>query len=144
MVAAYANGSRLLGNDNIKIVIAQLKQNKLNQAMLNPEDIFQKYMDIAFADITDYVSFGMYGDSGYVKVNDSKSIDGSIVTEISESQNGIKIKLADKMKALQWLSEHMDMATTEQKARIEHLKEKDKLDRQRFEHQKEMDERSNF
>ena len=28
------------------------------------------------------------------------------------------IKLADRMKALQWLSDHMDLATEEQRARI--------------------------
>ena len=32
------------------------------------------------------------------------------------------MKLADKLKALNWLAEHMDLATDEQKARIENIR----------------------
>ena len=45
-------------------------------------------------------------------------IDGTIVSEVSNTQSGIKIKLADRMKALQWLSDHMDLATDMQRAEI--------------------------
>ena len=55
---AMVNGSRLLRNAKIKSEINSLKQNCLNREFLSEEDVFQKYMDIAFADITDYVLFG--------------------------------------------------------------------------------------
>ena len=55
---AMTEGCKALRNPKIAEQINELKQAKLNQSFLKPEDIFQKYMDIAFADITDYVTFG--------------------------------------------------------------------------------------
>ena len=150
---AAAVGYRLLENVGVKTEIQRLKKNRLNREMLDEHDIFQKYMDIAFADITDYVSFGrekvpVMGAFGPVMVKDeetgenvglmkevntvrfreSSDIDGTIVTEVKQGKDGASIKLADRMKALQWLSEHMDMATDEQRARIAHVKaQTDKL-----------------
>lgn len=134
---AHAEGSVNLAKPSIKEEITKLKQGKLNKAMLEPEDIFQKYMDIAFFDITDYTQFGkkeiVYTDKkgnehsatvSYVDLKESNQVDGTIITEISQGKEGVKIKLADRMKALQWLSDHMDLATEEQKARIEILKAK--------------------
>lgn len=146
---ALTNGSALLGNTRIKKEIQRLKQNRLNREMLDEHDIFQKYMDIAFADITDYVTFGremvqVMGAFGPVKVKDEKTgkkvdlkkevnvvkfresteVDGTIISEVKQGKDGASIKLADRMKALQWLSDHMDMATEEQKARIEQIKAK--------------------
>lgn len=150
---ANAHGYELLSNVVIKDEIARLKQAKLNQTFLDEHDIFQKYMDIAFADITDYVEFGqeeipVMAIYGPVMVKDEKTgekvplkkkvntvrflessgVDGTILTEVKQGKDGASIKLADRMKALQWLSEHMDMATDEQRARIAHVKaQTDKL-----------------
>ena len=38
-----------------------------------------------------------------------------------QGKDGASIKLVDKMKALQWIADHMDMATAEQKAKIEQI-----------------------
>lgn len=145
---AAANGTRLLGNARIKNEIFTLKQNRLNREMLDESDIFQKYMDIAFADITDYVEFGretvpVMGAFGPVEVKDdngkktklmqevnvvrfreSETVDGTLIAEVKQGKDGASIKLPDKMKALDWLSKHMDMATEEQKARIAALRAK--------------------
>ena len=144
---AMVNGSRLLRNAKIKSEINSLKQNCLNREFLSEEDVFQKYMDIAFADITDYVLFGteevpvmsMYGPveiknpktgekeilkqtTNVVRFKDSTEIDGTILSEVKQGRDGASIKLADRMKALQWLSDHMNMATEEQKAKVEQMK----------------------
>lgn len=113
---AVTNGPALLGNTRIKEEILQLKQDRLNREFLSESDIFQKYMDIAFADINDFVDIS----AGFVTAKDG--IDGTIVSEVSDTQNGVKIKLADRMKALQWLSDHMDLATDKQRAEIALLK----------------------
>ena len=115
---AVTNGPALLGNTRIKEEILQLKQDRLNREFLNESDIFQKYMDIAFADINDFVDIS----AGFVTAKDG--IDGTIVSEVSNTQSGVKIKLADRMKALQWLTDHMDLATEKQKAEIALLKAK--------------------
>lgn len=131
---AVVNGPRLLGNARVKEEIFQLKQERLNREFLSESDIFQKYMDIAFADITDYVEFGngTFTDPdtdeevqySYVNLKDSKTVDGTLISEVSKGRDGAKIKLADRMKALQWLTDHMNLATDKQKAEIAVLKAK--------------------
>lgn len=136
----------MLRNVKVKDEIQRLKQNRLNREMLSEEDIFQKYMDIAFADITDYVEFGreiipVMGPFGpvivkneetgekievkkeinVVRFKESVEVDGTLITEVKQGKDGASIKLADRMKALQWISDHMDLATAEQKARIKKL-----------------------
>jgi len=113
------------------------------------EDIFQKYMDIAFADVTDYVSFGreniqvmgafgpvmvenketgkkevLEKEVNTVKFKQSEDVDGTLIMEVKQGKDGASIKLVDKMKALQWLADHMDIATVEQKAKIEQIRAK--------------------
>lgn len=132
---------RLLENDGVRAEIKRLKQNRMNQVLLEPEDIFQKYLDIAFADITDFVQFGqeevqvttMFGPAkdeegnpitkkvNTVKFNNSSQVDGTIITEVKQGKDGASIKLADRMKALDWLANHMDLATEEQRTRIAKL-----------------------
>lgn len=144
---AMKNGSRMLRNAEVKKEILRLKQERLNREFLSESDIFQKYMDIAFADLTDYVEFGtkeepvmsMYGpvkvkdpDNGeekpltqtvnVVHFKKSSEVDGTILSEVKQGRNGSSIKLSDRMKALQWLSDHMDMGTEEQKAKIAQMK----------------------
>ena len=49
-------------------------------------------------------------------------MDGSIIAEVKQGKDGASVKLADRMKALEWLAAHMDLATDEQRIRMEHLK----------------------
>ena len=150
---AMANGSALLRNTKVQEEIQKLKQNRLNREFLSEEDIFQKYMDIAFSDITDYVKFGteevpvmsMYGPVqiqdettgekkmltktvNVVRFRESHLIDGTLISEVKQGKDGASIKLLDKQKALQWLSNHMDLATEEQKAKIALLRAKSQND----------------
>lgn len=63
---AMVNGFNLLRNTKIE----KLKQHKLNQVMLSEEDIFQNYMDIAFSDIGDYLSFKKVRKNRWTKNDD--------------------------------------------------------------------------
>ena len=146
---ACGHGHELLKNVEIKNEIQRLKQSRLNRELLDESDIFQKYMDIAFADVTDFVEFGqdeeyVIGPYGVEEIKDpatgekkpltqkintvrfkeSKDVDGTLISEIKNGRNGASIKLADRMRALDWLADHMDLATDEQKARIAALKMK--------------------
>ena len=113
---AGSNGYALLQNTAITAEIKRLKQNRLNQALLEPEDIFQKYLDIAFADMNDYMQI----QNGMVLLKDSDTFDGSVIKKVSSGKVDT-IELADRMRALDWLANHMDMATEEQRARIAKL-----------------------
>lgn len=100
--SAVANGSRLLRNDKVKDEIKRLKQGRLNQEMLSAEDVMQKYINIAFSDITDYVEF----DKDDVRLKKSSQVDGTLIKEVKMGKFGPSIKLIDSTKGLQWLSEH--------------------------------------
>ena len=144
---ANAEGYKMLVNPCVREEITRLKEMRYGQAMLEPGDIFQKYMDIAFADVTDFVSFDqedvpVMGAFGPVMVEDpatgekvaltqkvnvvrtrpSDQVDGSLLAEVSQGKSGFKVKLLDQMKALQWLADHKDLATEEQRARIDKLR----------------------
>lgn len=148
-LTANAHGYEMLSNVVIREEILRLKQNRLNREMLDESDIFQKYMDIAFADITDFVEFGreeipvmtMYGpleikddetgekikvtkEVNTVRFKEHGEVDGTLITEVKQGRDGASLKLADRMKALEWLDAHMGLATEEQKARIEQMKAK--------------------
>ena len=66
-----------------------------------------------------------------VQFRESHEVDGTLISEVRQGKDGASIKLADRMKALDWLSEHMDMATPEQKARMKKLEaETNKINRE--------------
>ena len=131
---AMTNGSSLLRNTKIRDEIYRLKQNRLNREMLDEYDIVQKYMDIAFSDITDFVVFGqetvpVMGAFGPVKVRneetgkeevmtkevnavrfrESTDVDGTLISEVKQGKDGASIKLLDKMKALDFLTKYFEM-----------------------------------
>lgn len=143
---AMVEGSNNLRKPKIKNEIQRLKQNRLNRELISEEDIFQKFMDIAFADITDYVEFGretipvmgpfspivikdeetgekveVKKEINTVRFKESVAVDGTLIMEVKQGKDGASIKLADRMKALQWISDHMSLATEEQKARLKKL-----------------------
>lgn len=149
---AAEQGYQLLRKPSVRDEIARLKQNRLNREMLDEHDIFQRYMDIAFSDITDFVTFGreevqVMGAFGPVEVKDPETgermplkksvntikfreadeVDGTLIAEIKQGRDGASIKLMDRLKALDWLADHMDLATEEQRARIDVMRAKANL-----------------
>ena len=57
-----------------------------------------------------------------VNIKNDSEVDGILISEISKGRDGVKVKLPDKLKAMEWIADHMDLATDEQKARIEQMK----------------------
>ncbi|WP_313469826.1 terminase small subunit [Lysinibacillus sp.] len=127
---AMVEGSKHLRNPKIREEIVKVRDGLTEDALLDKRTLIQKWIDIAFADITDYVKFGrqeevVYNDDGqpeldmngnvktyafnYVHLNESTEIDGSLITEVKQGKDGISVKLADKMKALDFLSKHLDL-----------------------------------
>lgn len=113
---ARVEGSRHLANPNISKEIDRMRNETMNEKKLSADDILQKYIDIAFADIGDYVR----SDDGFlVMLNPLDEVDTSIVSEISNTENGPKIKLADKMKALDMLAKYTDLVPDHFKRQLE-------------------------
>lgn len=150
---AMVNGCKLLSHAKIKVEIEKIKDSRLAAAFLDKEDILQKYIDIAFADITDYAEFGykeqvlgytedgqpIMGEANYLSFKASNQIDGTLISEVKTSRQGASIKLYDKMKAFDWLSNFFEM-NPEFKYKRDQDYKKLQLERERFEHQKKMDE----
>lgn len=145
-MTANANGSRLLVNASIRDEVVRMKKERASGLLLSADAVLQKYIDIAFADISDFMTFGSeevvamdeYGkalidDKGekvtymrnYVTFMNSDEVDGTLITEVKQGKDGVSVKLADKMKALDFLSRHFDMLSGTQKEQL--AMEKDKV-----------------
>ena len=135
----------------IKAEIDRLKANIREGIGLDMMAIIQKYIDIAFADITDFVEFGqeevpviaMYGPVkikdpeteeetiltktvNTVLFKDSSEVDGQIISEVKQGRDGASIKLVDRMKAMERLEKYYDLLPDKWKRRMD--EEKLKLD----------------
>lgn len=134
---AMTNGSMLLRNTKIQEHIQAIKDAKIKQAMYTAEDFFQKMMDIAYSDATDFLSFGRRKDKktgleyNYVDFLDSSEVDGTLIQEVKQGKDGCTIKLVGKEFALKWLDKHYSEATELQKAQLEQLRaQTDKLNKE--------------
>lgn len=126
---AAVEGHRSLKNPKINQKIDEMKAEQLQEVKLGARDVLQKYIDIAFADITDFVEFGERyktevmgeGEDGrpieittheketYFDLKQDSHIDGTIVSEIKYGPSGPSVKLADRMKALEKLEQYTDL-----------------------------------
>jgi len=139
-ISAKSNGYRLLTNDYIRAEINRMKKEVADGLMLDASAVLQKYIDIAFADITDFVDFGqekrpeldhnlepMIDENGdevtysfsYVNLKNHDEVDGTLITEVKKGKDGVSIKLADKMKALEFLSKYTDLLNDNEKKRLQ-------------------------
>lgn len=154
--SARRSGSKLLTKVDVRAEVDRLTkeclQEKAIDSKLITQRVFEEHLTIAFADITDYMVFGqkdieVMGFDGplkdeqdnvvmqtvnYVDFKESTDIDGTLISEASKGKDGVKIKLHDKMKSLQWLSDRLDLLTDYnktklglEKEKLEHLKGKD-------------------
>ena len=139
---AHASGSRLLANVSIKKEINRLKEIKRQQILAGQEDIVELQMRIAFSDIGDYLTFGketvpvmaMYGpvkienkETGekeiltkqinVVRLNESDMVDTQLIQEVKQGKDGVTVKLADKQKAMEWLTKFFELNPADQHKR---------------------------
>jgi phage terminase small subunit len=128
--SASVQGSRLLATERVSKEVARLKKLLTQEIFIEAADILQKYVNIAFADIGDYVTFGqkevpvmgMFGpvtdpETGetmtrmvnYVDLNEHSKVDTSVIAEVKQGREGVSVKLHDKMKALEKLEIYFDL-----------------------------------
>ncbi len=97
---------QLMHHPNVRKYIQYLKECRFHSLFADGGDIVELYMRIAFANMN---QFAVVKD-GQLYPADSDNIDGQLVQEIKTNGDGnISIKLADKMKALQWLSDYFEL-----------------------------------
>lgn len=126
-ITACGNASNLFKNIEVQQTITDLLDEMRNEIKIEAIDIINEHMKIAFADITDYISFGIRKDEDtgkrytFIDFHDSSTVDGTLIQEVKQGRDGVSIKLKDGQKSLCWLYDHC-VITEEQRARIDQLK----------------------
>ncbi len=138
--AGYSiDSARSIGYENltkprIRGYVEHLKALKKASIMIGEDDIVERYMRIAFADITDFVEFGRVAvpvmgpfgpllvknqDTGKkepllkeineVRFKESWEVDGGLIAEVKQGKDGSSVKLQDRHKALDWLARYFEI-----------------------------------
>lgn len=142
---AHVTGSELVRNSKVATEIRRLKGAVQQEIFIDTIDVLNKYIKIAFADISDFVDFGYkevvigVNSEGefatrtvsYVGIKDSDKVDGSIISEVKNTSEGISVKFHDKMKALEKLEKYFDLLPDHHKRKLE--EEKASLDKKKHE-----------
>lgn len=106
---AYSIGNELLKKPEIQEAIEKEKAKMTKKIEITQERIAEELSKIAFSDIKNFVEF----DSKKVKIKDSKDVDGAVIQEVSSHSGNrgtsTKLKLHDKMKALELLGRYKGM-----------------------------------
>lgn len=128
---AMVEGSKSLRKPKVRAEIERLKEIKRQQIVAGTDDIVELQMRIAFADIGNYMSFGQKEiedpETGIkymvsaVDLKESKDTDTQLLQEVKRGKDGVSIKLADRQKAIDWLTMFFEMNPTDK-----HRKEFDK------------------
>ena len=66
----------------------------------------------------------------FLQFNDSRMVDGGVIKEVRQTQQGMAIKLESRMDALKWLSDYFEMNPMD-KHRIEFENKKLQLEQQK-------------
>lgn len=104
--AAGVSAHALLKNPKIHMAIQQMQDERDAGILLRGMDVVEMYMRIGFADMSEFVSVT----GGEMHLHDMKDVDGQLIKSVSPTKGGgVKIELADRMKALQWLSDYFEL-----------------------------------
>lgn len=120
-IVAASEGYKLLRIPCVKAEIDRLKQIKYESIMLQADDIVERQMRIAFADMSDFIDISIKkqdivkqnGDIGTIKYNnllikESTELDGAVIQEVKATKDGVSIKLKDSQKAFDWLTKYFE------------------------------------
>jgi phage terminase small subunit len=116
---------QLLQKTSVKNAINQEIQDRAFRCEIRTDMVIRELAKVAFADLKDFVSFGptdmeivnkdgsktiIPNGAWRIEIKDSSDVDGAVLAEVSESpKTGRKIKLHDKVKALELLGKHLGM-----------------------------------
>ncbi|MGX8711635.1 MAG: terminase small subunit [bacterium] len=140
MTSAYDN----LRKPKIKAYLNYLRECQREAMNLQPIDIVERFMHIAFADMTDFVDYGTKvipiidgegkvagsTEQDFLQFRDSQMVDGGVIKEVRQTQQGMAIKLESRMDALKWLSDYFEMNPMD-RHRVEFENKKLQLEQQK-------------
>ena len=123
----------LLKKEKIRKYINELQEEIKNNVIVDMGNVIDLMKRVAFADIGDFIEFGLEEveksdgskyKKNYINFKNIKDVDGQLINEISMGKDGIKVKLANKEKALEFLAKYMDYPDKLEKEKFGFVKEK--------------------
>jgi len=110
---AHVQGSRLYRNDKVFAYIQALINEIRGETIFDVNEMIEYHMKVAFADLGDYLSWGIE-ETGTKSINkirfkDSGMIDTSIIAEVKQGKDGVSVKIADKKYSMQWLTDFFQL-----------------------------------
>lgn len=120
---ARSIASELLTKPDIQSAINKAMARLSKRTEITQDKVLQQLAKIAFADIKDILEFGPVekiedvdeeGNSivkikSAVMIKPSSEVDGTVIAEVSETRDGIKVKRNDQVKALELIGRHLGM-----------------------------------
>ena len=119
-------GPELLGKTCVSDAIQRRRRDRERRTEITQDRVLQELAAIAFARGTDYASVSPGGVVHIKPTDELNDTQKAAVLSIKETQNGVEIKLADKVRALELLGKHQglfDGSGREDKAPINNLLE---------------------
>ena len=106
------NGSRLLTNANVAAYLAERQKALQRRTEVTQERVIGELAAIAFADVADYVQ--IINEDGFpmVQLTPTKDIPANkraAIASIKQGNNGIEVKLHNKLDALDKLGRHLGL-----------------------------------
>ena len=113
---AEGQGSRLLSNAKVAEFLQEAMKKRSERTEITADRVLEELGKIAFSDLKKVMQ---WDEDGEISLRPMDEVDGTILSEISETINETefntrrtrKVKLHDKMKALDLLGKHLGMWT---------------------------------
>lgn len=109
---ARVNSSRLLTNANVAAYLSERQRELQQRTEITQDKVVRELAAIAFADIADYVRVQDHGGLSMVEITPTSEIPESkraAIASIKQGNNGIEVKLHNKLDALDKLGRHLGM-----------------------------------
>lgn len=107
---ACRNANSLMKNKEVRGRIDELLSQIRENVEYTIKDIAQKQIDIAVADVKDFVDIK----GGEVVLKSLEEIDGTLIKKIKNTKYGVAVELKDSQKALEWLTKYQGAAGAEE------------------------------
>ncbi len=107
-------GRRLVTKSNVSEAIQRAMEKRQARTEITQDRVLEELAAIAFAKGTDYASII----SGVVVMNDTGKLterQKAAITSIKQVKEGVEVKLADKIRALELLARHMGLFEHQEK-----------------------------
>lgn len=108
--SANMQAARLLANDNVRKALDEKRLEIAESNKLKVSDVIDELRNIAFSDITQVLSFN----NSKAKVKSSRKLSEDAkktIASVSQTQNGLTVKMHDKVKALELLGRYLNIFT---------------------------------